>query len=81
MGKWLLIAVLFALLALASWVAYREWIRDAAGLPPWAWVFAAIGMTFALLIGGGLMALLFYSSRMGYDEPPHQLPADEEHRE
>jgi hypothetical protein len=25
---------------------------------------------FSLLIGCGLMALLFYSSRHGYDEPP-----------
>ena len=27
----------------------------------------------SLLVGFGLMALLFYSSRMGYDEPPDML--------
>ena len=28
------------------------------------------GVVFSLIIGCGLMALLFYSSRRGYDEPP-----------
>jgi hypothetical protein len=27
---------------------------------------------FSILIGSGLMALVFYSSRHGYDEPPHE---------
>jgi hypothetical protein len=31
------------------------------------------------VVGGGLMTLVFYSSRKGYDEPPHQIdpPKDE----
>lgn len=29
------------------------------------------GAVFAIIVGVGLMALLFYSSRKGYDEPPH----------
>jgi hypothetical protein len=29
----------------------------------------ALGIVLSLLIGCGLMALLFYSSRHGYDEP------------
>jgi Na+-driven multidrug efflux pump len=28
-----------------------------------------LGVVFSLLIGCGLMALVFYSSRKGYDEP------------
>ena len=28
------------------------------------------GVFFSLLVGGGLMALVFYSSREGFDEPP-----------
>jgi hypothetical protein len=30
----------------------------------------ALGIFFSLIVGGGLMALMFYSSRHGYDEPP-----------
>ncbi len=32
-----------------------------------------LGVVFSVVIGGGLMALLFYSSRRGYDEPPRLL--------
>jgi len=31
-----------------------------------------VGAALSLLVGCGLMALLFYSSRHGYDEPPHE---------
>jgi hypothetical protein len=30
----------------------------------------AFGVIISLAVGFGLMALLFYSSRRGYDEPP-----------
>ncbi len=30
----------------------------------------AIGVVFSLIVGCGLMALVFYSSRRGHDEPP-----------
>ena len=29
-----------------------------------------IGVTFTLILGVGLMALIFFSSRNGFDEPP-----------
>lgn len=29
-----------------------------------------IGVTFTLIVGVGLMALIFFSSRNGFDEPP-----------
>ena len=28
-----------------------------------------LGLVFSLIVGVGLMALVFYSSRTGYDEP------------
>jgi hypothetical protein len=34
---------------------------------------------FTLLVGGGLMALVFYSSRAGFDEPP-EVVQEKEHR-
>jgi hypothetical protein len=30
----------------------------------------ALGVIFSMVVGVGLMALIFYSSRKGYDEPP-----------
>nr|WP_244628609.1 hypothetical protein [Tardiphaga robiniae] len=32
------------------------------------WIALALGTLFSLLIGCGLMTLMFYSSRSGYDE-------------
>jgi hypothetical protein len=81
MGKWLLIVSLLSLLALASGVAYWEWSQVQVDVPPWAWGVMAFGVALTVLVGVGLMFLVFYSSRMGYDEPPHQLPTDDEHRQ
>lgn len=39
-------------------------------MPLAGWIALVVGVTFSLIIGIGLMALLFYSSRQGYDEPP-----------
>jgi hypothetical protein len=30
----------------------------------------ALGVFFTILVGAGLMVLVFYSSRAGFDEPP-----------
>jgi hypothetical protein len=70
MGKWLLVAALLGLFGLALWVAYRQWILVDVEVPTWAWFAMAGGVTISILVGGGLMALIFYSSRKGYDEPP-----------
>jgi hypothetical protein len=66
-GRWS-IAALLAILALVFWFIYREWIAVEVDLPPWAWWALAFGVVFALAVGFGLMALLFYSDRMGYDD-------------
>jgi hypothetical protein len=36
----------------------------------------ALGVLFTIAVGVGLMALIFYSSRSGYDEPPSRDPTD-----
>ena len=71
--RWLVIAALLGLLALALWVAYRQWIMVDVDVPAWALISMAFGALAAVVVGGGLMALIFYSSRKGYDEPPHQI--------
>jgi len=69
----LTIAALLGLLVLASWTVYRLWGSIEIDMPTWAWAALGFGVGLSLLIGFGLMALLFYSSRMGYDEPPHAI--------
>ena len=75
--RWLVIAALMGLLGLALWVAYRQWILVDVDVPAWAWISVAFGALLSILVGGGLMALIFYSSRKGYDEPPHKIEPPE----
>ncbi|WP_213736309.1 hypothetical protein [Bradyrhizobium sp. dw_411] len=70
-GNWSLLLVLGALLVFAIIVSYYGW-TSAAGtdVPESGYLAMALGIIFALVIGVGLMGLLFYSSRYGYDESP-----------
>jgi pilus assembly protein TadC len=68
MARYSAIVALFALLGLALWVAYEQWVLQAVDIPVWGWVAILLGVGISILVGGGLMALMFYSSRMGYDE-------------
>ena len=79
MDRWLVIGGLFGLLGIALWAAYREWILVDVELPAWAWAWLVLGAGVTFLVGAGLMALIFYSSRKGYDEAPHQIvPRDDD---
>ena len=78
MGRWLIITSLLALLALTLWIVVQQWNLVNVDVPAWAWAAIAAGALFAVVVGGGLMALIFYSSRAGYDEPPHRIGRDEE---
>jgi hypothetical protein len=67
----LVIILLLAILAGAIFVGYYGWVL--AGdvvMPAWGWLMLGLGIFFTLLVGFGLMALVFYSSRAGFDEPP-----------
>jgi hypothetical protein len=65
----LLVLALFALLALSVWFAGAAWERFGGEPMPFYGYFAiAGGVLVSLLVGGGLMGLMFYSSRHGYDD-------------
>ena len=70
-GKIALVAVpLFAILTVAGWFAAGAWMRvSGPAMPATGYVAMALGVIFSLVVGCGLMALLFYSNRHGYDEP------------
>jgi len=40
-------------------------------MPAVGWIALAIGVLLTIAVGCGLMFLMFWSSRRGYDEPPH----------
>jgi hypothetical protein len=70
------ILALLALLGVAVWYAYGMWTAvDTEALPATLYLAMALGALFSLLVGGGLMALLFYSSRHGFDEHAAGGPA------
>jgi lipid-binding SYLF domain-containing protein len=71
MGSWAVLTILMALLAVTVFVAYLGWtLGKDAEVPTSAYVAMAFGVIVSLAVGFGLMALLFFSNRRGYDEPP-----------
>jgi hypothetical protein len=72
---WIVIFLLLAILVGAVFVAHYGWVL--AGdviVPAWGWWMMGLGIFFSLLVGCGLMALIFYSSRAGFDEAPELEP-------
>ena len=61
--------VLLALLAAALWYAASAFVVGGPPMPAIGYVAMAGGIIISLAVGFGLMGLLFYSSRHGYDEP------------
>ena len=66
--------VIILLLAILAGVGFRRPLWMGIGrrcrYPAWGWLMLGLGIFFTLLVGFGLMALVFYSSRAGFDEPP-----------
>jgi hypothetical protein len=78
LGTAALIVALLAILTAAGWFAARAWISvEGPPMPANGYIAMALGIVFSLVVGCGLMALLFYSSRHGYDGPDS---ADDERR-
>jgi hypothetical protein len=60
---------LLAILVAAGWLAAHTWISTAdSPMPVSAYVAMVLGIIFSVVVGCGLMALLFYSNRHGYDD-------------
>src|ERR1700722_14245654 len=68
-GNFALIAALLGVLAAAGWDAARAWVSvEGPPMPVTGYVAMTLGVVFSVAVGCGLMALLFYSHRHGYDE-------------
>ena len=69
-GTLALVVALIVILAAALWYAAGAWLAiSGPPMPTVGYVAMALGIVFSLVIGCGLIALLFYSSRHGYDDP------------
>lgn len=67
--RFLAVATLLGLLAASLYFAIGLWTAvETPDMPAAIYVALALGVVFSLVIGGGLMALMFYSSRQGYDD-------------
>jgi len=71
MGKFIILVPLIALLMVAAWLAIYTWNSiEGPPIPAGGYVAMWLGIVFSIVVGCGLMALVFYSSRRGYDVPP-----------
>ena len=76
-GSYTIIATLLGLLIWASIIAGKGWsLAVGTEVPLAGYVAMALGIVFSVLLGVGLMALVFYSSRAGYDEPAKLIRSD-----
>ncbi|MFZ3358138.1 MAG: hypothetical protein WCA56_03290 [Xanthobacteraceae bacterium] len=79
LGAIALILPVLAILAASIWLAARTWIASSASPMSTSAVVAMIlGVVFSVVVGCGLMALVFYSSRYGYDDRAYDAT---EHRD
>jgi hypothetical protein len=73
LGTAALVAALLGILAASAWLAVRTWmLAQGPPMPAVGYVAMTIGVVLSLLVGFVLMALVFYSSRHGYDERASQ---------
>jgi hypothetical protein len=69
MGTKFLIGILIALALISLWVGIAGWnLESDVQMSGHGYAAMAIGIVASIVVGVGLMALVFYSSRKGYDE-------------
>ncbi len=67
-GGWLALAVLLGFLAVSLWFAVYVWTGiGVAHMSAFGWFALIAGSLITIAVGGGLMALIFYSSRNNFD--------------
>lgn len=62
------VLILVALLGWAGWYGLSSWnALSGVKISPLGWVFMVLGVVVTFIVGAGLMALVFYSSRHDMD--------------
>jgi hypothetical protein len=81
MRKYLVLIPLVALLAASVYFAGSFWRSiEGPAMPVEGVVAMWLGIVFSLVVGCGLMALVFYSSRHGYDDAVGNARIDDTQR-
>jgi len=68
MKSFFLVLPLLAILAVALWWAVHAWNAVDVEMSVHGYIAMILGIIFSLVVGCGLMGLMFYSSRHGYDD-------------
>jgi flagellar basal body-associated protein FliL len=81
-GSWIIVIVLLSfLVATAVPIYFSSTLGDGVAFPVSTYIAMVLGVIVSLGVGVGLMALVFYSSRKGYDEPPVFIGPSKDARE
>jgi hypothetical protein len=81
-GSWIILIVLVSVSFATGAVVYFGWrLADGVDVPISGYLAMAGGVIVSLAVGFGLMALIFYSSRKGYDEPPVLIVPENDFKE
>ena len=75
----LLIIALAALLTLTVLGVASNWSRVQWNMSIHGWIALVLGVVLSLALGGGLMALSFYSARRGFDDRVRTDLDDDQH--
>lgn len=71
--KILLIVTLGAFLVVGVWYAAQAWVQIDTQMTGHGWFAMGLGIGLSLILGVALMALVFFSSRRGYDDIDHDV--------
>jgi hypothetical protein len=64
---WLAVGIFGAALGAVCWYAVRAWFSVPDQMTANGWTAMILGIVFSVALGAGLMALVFWSHRRGYD--------------
>ena len=66
-GGWIAVAAMGVVLGGAVWFLFYGWNLTNAQMSTNGVIALVLGIVFSMALGAGLMALLFWSNRKGYD--------------
>lgn len=64
---WIAVIALGAILGAAAWFAVQGWFSTPDRMTGHGYIAMILGVVFSVALGAGLMALVFWSNRKGYD--------------
>jgi hypothetical protein len=64
---WTAIAAMGVILGVSIWYSFWGWSLTDAQIDTNGYIALVLGVVLSMVLGGGLMALLFWSNRKGYD--------------